>query len=328
MLIFLYGEDTFRSRQKLKELKDKFLREVDPGGTSLTALDGETVALEKISEAIGPVSLFAKRRMIVIENIFLNKSQTIFKKLFEYLKGKEKENIIIFRDRLSAKEKLPAYKSGLFKFLSKQKYSQEFKALSNTEIVAWVKKEMEKRGGKISQSAVILLSSFLGNNLWQIDREIDKLISYKASGKLSLGSDAGAIIGEEDVKNLAHGRFDENIFALTDALSARNKRAAVKIFEEQIEAGLTDGYLLSMIARQFRIMLRVKQALESGLSSRQIISLLKLHPFVAQKSIAQVRNFSIPVLKNILNKLTEIDYLAKTGKSDVKTMLSLLLAKL
>lgn len=57
MIIFLYGEDTFRSRQKLKELKDKFIREVDPTGNGIVSLAGESLMIEGLSEAIGARSL-------------------------------------------------------------------------------------------------------------------------------------------------------------------------------------------------------------------------------------------------------------------------------
>ena len=103
MIIFLYGEDTFRSRRKLNELKDKFLRDVDPNGTSLQVVDGEVARIEEIGELVGPASLFSRKRMIVIEHIFNNKDQTIFEELFAYLKNKGiADNIIIFWDSLFA----------------------------------------------------------------------------------------------------------------------------------------------------------------------------------------------------------------------------------
>jgi len=57
MIIFLYGEDTFLSRRKLNELKEKFLREVDPSGNGLVVLDGEKAAMEEINESISASSL-------------------------------------------------------------------------------------------------------------------------------------------------------------------------------------------------------------------------------------------------------------------------------
>ncbi len=348
MIIFLYGEDTYQSRQKLNSLKDKFTREVDPSRGSLTELLGESIDIGKIGEAVGPGTLLAKKRMIIIEDFFKNKSKTIFNEIIEYLKTKSAEdNIIIFRDSIVKTKKTRVSESPvkidsagrekaltgdqlkLFKFLVKQKYTQQFKALSNTEAAAWVKKEVETRGGKINYQAAQMLISLVGNDLWQVTSEIKKLINYKLGlePKLTEGGKE-AEIEVKDVEELVRGSFDENIFALTDAISNKNKALSAKLLEEQIEAGLTDSYLMSMIIRQFRIMLQIRQALDSGLSSRKMITLLKLHPFIIQKGMSQVRQFNLESLKKIFSQLVKIEYGMKTGKADVKTMLDLLIVKI
>ena len=345
MIIFLYGEDTYQSRQKLKQLREKFIREVDPSGSSLTVLNGETVKIKQIGESIGPGALLAKKRMIIIEDLFTNKDQTILNKVYEYLKNKKSEdNIVIFWDHsiktkktrnkeapvkidASGRERpLTKQQSQLFKFLDKQKYTQQFNQLSNTEATAWTKKEAEKRGSKITYQAAQLLTGLVGSDLWQINNELDKLLSYKSGQEP--GTAKAAAIEVEDVEMLVRGNFDENIFALTDAISNRNQAIATKLFEEQIEAGLADAYLINMIVRQFRILLQIRQALDSGMSSRKIINTLKLHPFIVQKGINQVRRFNLDSLKNILSKLVEIDFKMKTGQADAKTMLNILIAKI
>jgi len=337
MLIFLYGEDTFRSRQKLKELKEKFLREVDPSGNSLNILDGENITLDKINETMGASSLFSKKRMIVVERIFSCKSKTIFEELKDYLIKKEpssakavgdkknQENIIIFWDDVSSEGML---KNKLFNFLNKQKYTQEFKKLSNTDIINWIKKEFQAKNGKIKQQASVLLSSLVGSDLWQLNNEINKLINYKKAQCLLDDKVCEAEIEKEDVEEFTRGKFDENIFAFTDAISNRNKAQALDLFEKEIEAGVADSYLLHMIIRQFRILMQVRQALDQGATSRKITSSLRLHPFVAQKASTQVRSFSLQVLKNIFSSLVEIDKKIKTGQSDFRTELSLLIAKI
>jgi DNA polymerase III delta subunit len=123
MIIFLYGEDTFRSRQKLIELKEKFLREVDRTGNSLITLDGDSINMEKLNESIATPSLFARKRMVIIERILGHKSKILLDQILEYLKnnfssekGKNENdaNIIIFRDVI-AEEK--GAKIKLFDFL-------------------------------------------------------------------------------------------------------------------------------------------------------------------------------------------------------------------
>jgi len=329
MIIFLYGEDTFRSRRKLNELREKFLREIDKTGASLSLIDGEKAAIGEINGAIAPLSLLAKKRMIVIENIFSNKSKTIFKELNEYFNSKRSdENIVIFWDGKIDEKKLSAEKNKLFKLLNKSKLVQNFKSLSNTEIINWTKKEIEERGGKISREALYILTSLASGDLWQIDNDITKLLNYKTGQQLKLGKSESTEITDEDVKNLVSGQVNENIFALTDALASKNKKMAAKLLEDHLAAGLTEGYLLNMIIRQFKTLLQIRQAIDSGFTSRKIITLLKIHPYVAQKGIGQVRNFSFDQLKKILSELIKIDYLMKSGQVDAITSISLLIVKI
>lgn len=350
MIIFLYGEDSFRSRQKLKELKNSFNNKVDPSGNSLTVLNGQDVKIEKISARIGPRSLLSKKRMIIIEDIFLNKSNTIFDEIYNYLNKKtfdqdnnviifwdsgvkkkrvgRKENILIIdlrgREKPMAKKFLP-----LFNFLSTQKYTQEFKLLSSQELTAWVKKEVAGRGGSINYQALQTLISLVGNDLWQLNNELDKLINYKLGAMPKLTNNGQPVqIDLADIAKLVKGNFDENIFSLTDAISNKNKALAIKLLEEQYEAGLTDSYLINMIIRQFKILLGIRQALDLGLTSKKIMSSLKLHPFVVQKGINQVRNFNLATLKKILAQLIKIDFKMKTGQADTRTMLNLFFSKI
>lgn len=325
MIIFIYGDDAFRSRRKLKELKDKFLRDVDPSGSSLVVIDGKSATLKEINEAVGPASLFARRRMIVVEEIFSNKGKDIFGELSDYLKKAEagnNENIIIFWDSVTSKEKLAKAKSELFSFLVKQKYSiPEFRALSGQELLQWVKNEFASRGARVNPGAVSILADTLNKDLWLINNEIDKLVNYKKaqdSDEITL----------EDIRKMVRGQFDENIFALTDAVGSKNKGLALKLLEEQLAADVSDIYLLSMIIRQFKIIIQIRQAMDKGMDSRAITSAVKLHSFVVQKGISQARSFSLPVLKDIFNKLVEIDYQAKSGIGEARTLLGALIARL
>ena len=90
MIIFLYGEDDFRAKKKLAELKDKFLREVDHSGGSIEFLDGKIADLKQINEKAATASLLASRRMIVIEEIFSNKNKDLLLEVAEYFQAKEK----------------------------------------------------------------------------------------------------------------------------------------------------------------------------------------------------------------------------------------------
>ena len=330
MIIFLYGEDSMRSRGKLEELKTKFKSEVDPNGSSLTVLDGENTTIGKVNDAVASPSLFVRKRMVVIENIFKNKNKDLLSDLVEYFekisqkKETDESNIVIFWDEINPDNRLK-----LFGFLKKQKFVQHFKPLSNTEATEWVKQKIEQRGSKIRHQAALHLTGIFGVDLWQLNNEINKLISYKAGQQKSLLQDREEVMIEvPDVEMLARGNVDENIFALTDAISQKNKGLALELLEKEIEAGIVDAVLIHMVIRQFKILLQVRQAIETGMSSRKIINQLKLHPFVVQKSLTQVRKFTLDVLKKSINELVDIDMNIKTGQVDARPALSSLIARI
>lgn len=327
MIIFLYGSDTYRSRAKLNELKNKFIKEVNPDGSSLVELSGEKTDLANLRGAISSPSLFARKRMIIVENIFLNKSKNLLDEALNYFAYQDKkdgqtknENIIIFWDDIDEKEKA---KNKLFKFLVKQQYAQNFKTFSNTEASSWIRVEAKKRGVDLKTQAAFKLTSLFGGDLWSLSNELNKLISFKKAQNPGLLDENIIRIEVEDVDNLSHGRADANIFAFIDALSNKNKSLVLELMENEIEAGSASIYLIHMFVRQFRILMQVKELQEEGASSKKIISNLKLHPYVLKKAEMQARKFNLDDLKKIFSELVLIDREIKTGKTDFKTALSL-----
>ncbi len=322
MIIFLYGADSFRSHRLLQEMKNKFIKDVDHESNSLNLLDGQVTNLKEIGEKINTGSLFVKKRLIVIENIFKNKKTKIFAELTEYLKkfSASEDSVIIFIDEeLNSKDKpLKVDAKKLFTFLNKQKYVQEFAPLSNIQLLNFMKREASGYQKEMSSAAASILINLSGADLWVIASEIKKL-SFYCSKKM---------ITEKDVKELCVGTVSDDIFALTDALSTKNKALALKLLEEQYASGLSEEYLIAMFIRQFKILLQIRSGLDNNLSQGEIIAKLKLHPFVIKKGLSQARNFSLDNLKSYLNQLIRLDFSNKIGRSQIKTELMLLISGL
>ncbi|MFA5248268.1 MAG: hypothetical protein WC415_03410 [Patescibacteria group bacterium] len=356
MIIFFYGEDDFRAKKKIKELKERFAREIDRVGGGFEYLDGEKITLREIGEKASASSLLSSKRMLVIENIFRNKNKGILlevKNYFSEREAKGQDNVIVFLENfiktkkkysgadvvkmdLDGREKpLTKVEKELFEFLNFSKTRQEFKKMSNLELADWIKKEVEIRGGKINSKAAITLITLAAGDLWQIDSEINKLVNYKNGQKASEGAivaepcgTTSAEISEADIKELVRGHFEENIFALTDAIGARNRALATKLLEEELQGGANEIYLLSMIIRQIKIILQVASALSSSVNARSLAGELKLNSYVAQKAAVQARNFLPEQLKKMLFSLIEIDYKTKTGRGEPSVLLGLWLAKI
>ena len=351
MIIFLHGEDDFRIKRKLSELKEKFRKDVDPSGEAIIFFDGTKLVLDKLNTAVNSGSLFVRRRMVIVENVFQNKNKEMFSGLLDFVKkdkvhpkgminGEAREgglghgekdsdpkegNILIFHD-VNIGAHPTKIRKELWQFFLASKFSQEFKKLTNTELTSWIKKEASILGAEVSVQTSAELASILDNDLWRIQSELVKLVNYKEGMKLM---DGGKLeIKKEDIEEMSKGVFDDNIFALTDAIGSKNKPLALKLFEEQMQNGTSFDYLLTMIIWQFKRMLQVRQALDLGFNSRKIIADLKIHPFVAQKSINQVRSFDLEYLKDILRDLVDINKKIRETGTEPKVLMGLFIAKL
>jgi DNA polymerase-3 subunit delta len=337
MIIFFYGENDFKIKQKIKELKDKFIKDVDPNNQNIFQLDGEKISSNDFSSKLSSGSLFCSKKMLIISNLLRNKEKNILSNLLDYFKknkldesddififiendlknNNKKELIKILNDRETA---LKVEEKKFYDFLSKQKYTQEIKNFNTLELNSFIKKELQSYNLKIDNKDIQLLIALIGNNPWNLYHEIKKLAYYKPSTELV------EKIQKEDIEKIVTGIFTENIFNFTDAISTKNTKLALKILEEQYLAGSEPDYILLMLLRQFKILLQIRELLDLDYNSQKIISSLKLHPFVINKGINQAKNFNKKTIKDILNTLIKLEKLNRSSSIDLKVHLNLLVA--
>jgi len=334
MIIFFYGQNDFRAKQKITDLKDKFYREVENSDHSLNVIDGASCDLNSLANSLSSGSLFTVKRMTIVENIFHTNKPALYAEILNYLQENrltESPDIILFYDPSLFSEKgkimkqvgdaprpLNANEKLLFEFLSHQKFAQEYQPLSISELINWLKAEAKKNGSSIDSAASQNLITLVGDDLWLLYQEITKLAQYKKPAEIKAS----------DVKQFVSGNFDENIFALTDAISQKNKSSALKLLEEQLRSGLPLEYILVMIRRQIKILLQLKQTDLAGHSPSDIAATLKIHPFVVKKGLEQARRFLETDLQKILVKIMDIDQANKTGVGDPQTLIDLLISEL
>jgi len=326
MILFLYGDDSYRSRVKLKQIEDKF-KKTDKSRVNFIRIDGEKNPWKNIEKEIIAPPFLHDKKLVVIEN-FLKKRGQKFEEAVIFLKGGRipTGTVLIFWE-----DNKPDQRTAIFKFLSQPKQAEKFDFLDAIKLRKWVNEAALEKNVKIDAGAVEVIISLVGSDLWQMSGELDKLAAYVRQRK-----EKNNLIAIEDVELFVRGNFDENIFSLTDALGAKNNKLVFKILNEQIEAGLGEGYIFSMLTRQFRILLQIKELMSKDYnflspgdpSVKQKISLeLGLHPFVVQKTLYQVKNFSLAELKKIYGKLLAIDMRMKRGNFNPRAFLDLFMAE-
>ena len=307
MIIFLYGEDTYRMREKLKEIIERH-KKIHKSGLNLNYFDDFT----NFKEGIRQTSMFKEKKLAVITNAFANPD---FKEKFLENKKdflKTEDIILIYEEKDFNKN------NSLFKFLKKDAKSQEFKFLVGQRLKTWIKKEFDRYGTKTDPGVLEKLIEYIGNDLWQMSNEIKKLASFRNK----------ETIRAEDIELLVRSKIETDIFKTIDAIAEKNKKQALNLLHKHLEKGDSPLYLLSMINYQFRNLLIVKDFIEKYKPYDVILRKSGLHPFVVKKTYYQSQKFTFQELKKIFQKIFRIDLDIKTGRIQPETALDLLIAEI
>jgi DNA polymerase-3 subunit delta len=173
----------------------------------------------------------------------------------------------------------------------------------------WVAEQFKLRGATVDADACRLLLELVGDDLYDLANEVDKLATWA-------GGAQG--ITEADIDLLVAPRAGSPGFVLTDAWGARDVAAVLRAAERMLERSGDPrsrtiprivGSLTSHVAR-----IRACQRLEAeGVPSKEAASRLKMHPFYVQKLYAQARNYSPEELNHVTLRLARLDHALKGG---------------
>jgi DNA polymerase-3 subunit delta len=214
-----------------------------------------------------------------------------------------------------AERKVP----GLDELIKRQVIEQEALVTPDPKALAgWLHGYARMQNVAIEGQATQTLAEFVGPNLRQLHNELQKLATY-ASGRA---------VTVADVKLLVSDASEALIWDLTDALSQRNGRRAMHSLYELRRGEANAFYLLTMFARQYRIMLKVKSAMQQTRGNEyDVAKVVGEKPYSVKKAMAQANNYTLRELIDIMARLLETDYAMKTG-ANPETEIDLLIAEL
>lgn len=320
MVIFFYGEDSFRSKEKLREIREKFLGSGQVG-SGLSIFDFSEKVEGNLISSFSSQGLFSEKRLVIIKNIIGSGSKEIQTEVLEYLK--KTEGIFSDRDLVVVfwEENNPRKNNALFVFLEKSAKKQKFDNLSGFQLEKWIEERISSFDSekKISKEALLRLVAYTGGNMYFLDNEIRKLLDFSLSPQIE----------KQDVELMVRATLGNDIFETIEAVGKGNKKESLLMLQNHLEKGDEPFYLFSMLVYQFRNLMKIAALHRIGKNNEyEIAKLAKLHPFVVKKSMGQIRSLPFEKLKEIYLVLGKIDFETKTGKADIRLALQKFLVEL
>ena len=279
---------------------------------NLDMIDGKETALDQVISSIETLPFMDDRKIVIIKDFELlqgkkkNFTDSDEKYLIDHLENIPDTTILVF----SVYGEIDKRKS-LVKKIDKNGIVFNCDKLSDMDLFKWTKKKFEGNSVLIDNPQIMYFIEQEGyrdksseKTLADLENEINKISSFV--GKENK-------VTNDIIDKLSQKKVENDIFKLIDCIGEKRSSNAMKILNDMIQEGESVLGIFSMIAKQFKVVMQVRQLKIEGYTTKVISEKLKIHPFVVGKALKQTNNFSDDIIIDMLNYILESDYKIKNG---------------
>ena len=300
----LYGEDKALVKYECNQLLQTF------SNCDIVKYDMLDMSIEDVVDDARTVGMFTEKKVIVLEDAFFlmaNKSVLGQEKLEYYIEHYNPSNILVF---LVFHEKIDTRKK-INKLLSKHKVI-EVKKKDQENLKKYALEYLKKNGYKMQDIDYFL--SKVGSSLPNINNELDKLMMYKFDDKY---------IDNNDVDRVSVFTSEEEIFALTDSIVAKDTLNSLNLLEEFLKRSYDEMQIIMLLASQFRFFFQVKRLMNQNKSESDIAKILEVNPYRVKFTVKKLYTYTESMLLQYIKKLARMDHDIKLGLMDKRLALEL-----
>ncbi len=267
-------------------------------GFNVDLFDGKGLEAVSVISAAQTLPMMADRRFVLVRHVDAM-TPTEQSNLAEYLADpNDSTSLVLTADKLDGRGKLT-------KIAKKQGWLTDAKPLRGSELRAFVRAEATARGHNIAPQAIETLLDAVGDDLAAIDDAIERL---------SLFVGAGQRIDSDAVMTCVTRIRVESIWSLVDAIGLKDRRKGIAAAQSLLADREPPLRLLAMVARQLRIVARMREALSEGLRPQEAAKRAGAPPFKANDLTASARQFTADTLGEAFALIAQTDMALKSSK--------------
>ncbi len=304
----LCGEEAYLRRQYRDRVKKALMGDGDL--MNLHCFEGKGINPAEVVDLAETMPFFAERRVIVIENSgFFKRGGEV---LADYLAEQAKTAFFVFAEPEIDK------RSRLYKAVASRGRVIECKTPDDSVLRRWVLELLTKEGKKITRRDIDFFLEKTGTDMENIRSEVEKLVCY------CLDRD---VIAARDINEVCVRQISSRIFEMVDAVADKKQRRAMELYYDLLTLKEPPMRILFLIARQFNLLLQVRELKSKGYDARAIGAKVGLAGFIAGKYVTQAAKFKEAELKEALRDCVETEEFVKTGRMNDILSVELLIVK-
>ncbi|MGM9917311.1 DNA polymerase III subunit delta [Anaerotignum sp.] len=208
--------------------------------------------------------------------------------------------------------------NGLYKAVAKYGQAVEFKKPTEKDLGTWIKKRCKENGVEMSEGVLNLFLQTVDHDMENIDGELQKLMAYKGEE---------TEIKAEDIRAVCTVSLEARVFDLVRAVAEKRPEKAVQIYRTLLSMKESPYMVLSLITRQFRLILETMLLSQSGMTNDAIGARLEIRDFAVKEYLRQSKRFSAEGWKHAVRDCLQVDLDIKSGKAAEETAVELLIMK-
>ena len=304
----LYGEEAYLKKQYKDKLTKAMLPESDT--VNYAYYEGKGTNPAELIDLAETMPFFADRRLIVVENSGFFKNAT--PELADYIKNMPETACFLFVESEVDK------RGKMYKAVKDKGRAVEMGRQDEKTLLYWLAGMVKKEGKQIKESTARYLVAKTGTDMENLEKEMEKLFSY------TLGQTE---ITVQDVDEICTTQVTNKIFDMVEAVAAKQQKQALDYYYDLLALKEPPMRILYLLARQFKLLMEVKDLSGRGYDKPQIAKTAGLHPFVAGKYIKQCHSFSKEELRSIMEDAANMEEMVKTGRLNDRMSVELFIVK-
>lgn len=291
----------------------KILNDINCDENSKIVYDNNIDSFMAVIEEASIRSLFSSLKVIVVNNFNIDKISDYEYECFSKFINSDIQDVylIFIADKVDARKKS-------YKLLKDNFLIMELDKLDDSGIIEYIKNKINDNGYKIDYNLIDYLFSKIGNDINNINNELDKLFMYKCDDK---------VINREDIDLLLFENIDNVIYEFTNAIMENDYNKIKIMYDKFMLDNIGIDYLVISIYNSFRINYIIKLLYSRNMSNLDISKIINKKEFFVKKSLERLYSYSLDDLGEYLNKLYEIDRDIKNGNDKINNFELFLFSK-
>lgn len=267
-------------------------------GFNVEVFDGKGLDAACVISAARTLPMMADTRLVLVRHVDAM-TPTEQTHLAEYLNDpSESTCLVATATKLDGRAKLA-------KAAKKKGVLIDAKPLRGRELREFIRAEATAREHNIAPQAIEALLDAVGDDLAAIDDAMERL---------SLFVGAGQRIDADAVMMCVTRIRVESIWSLVDAIGLKDRRKGIAAAQSLLDDREPPLRLLAMVARQLRIVARMREALSEGLRPQDAAKRAGAPPFKASDLTESARRFTADSLGRAFTLIAETDRALKGSK--------------